>query len=134
LVLHGSVSFLKELKDGPYAAETLRNQDKQSGDAKEPQRSDLDRYVDRTDAALFTPHLGLASGSVWATGDFDGDAATTLDDFALLQSNFGASAASPVAATAVPEPASLALALVGAAAVYALAPRRRFRHNYDWRK
>jgi T5SS/PEP-CTERM-associated repeat protein len=68
---------------------------------------DLDGDVDRTDAALFTPHLGAATASVWITGDFDGDGMTTLHDLALQQANFGATLPSPAAANAIPEPSSI---------------------------
>jgi hypothetical protein len=78
---------------------------------------DQDGDVDRRDAALFAPHLGRASGSVWRTGDFDFDNATTALDLALLQANLGLRLASP---SAVPEPATWVL---GATAVVILARR-----------
>jgi hypothetical protein len=81
---------------------------------------DLDDDVDARDAALFTQFLGISAGASWFTGDFNGDATTTLDDLTLLQVNFGAAAPSPAAsATAVPEPTTwpLVLGLVVVAAL-----------------
>jgi hypothetical protein len=67
--------------------------------------------VDRLDAATFAQFFGQQAGSTWTTGDFNGDGATTLHDWALLQSNFGVTVASlGVPAAAVPEPGSLGLA------------------------
>jgi hypothetical protein len=73
---------------------------------------DLDGDVDRKDAALFTPRIGLSVGSIWTTGDFNGDNATTLADLILLQANIGQSLPLPSpSASAVPEPSSFALLL-----------------------
>jgi hypothetical protein len=72
---------------------------------------DLDGDVDRSDAAIFSQFFGRESGSVWTTGDFDGDTTTTLADLVLLQSNLGQTSLSPAAA-AVPEPSTLLLMLV----------------------
>jgi hypothetical protein len=67
---------------------------------------DQNSQVDSTDVALFTAHLGLANGSVWETGDFDGDGATTLADLNLLQANISQSVGPSPATSAVPEPAT----------------------------
>jgi hypothetical protein len=89
---------------------------------------DLDGDVDRTDAALFTPHLGRAIGSVWTTGDFDSDGATTLNDLALQQANIGRSGPAPTApAAAVPEPSACILAFGVALLVRLTANRTRAR-------
>jgi hypothetical protein len=73
----------------------------------------LDGNVNTLDAALFTPQLGLAGGSVWTTGDFNADGQTTLADLSILQAHFGQSviATSPAA---VPEPATWAFAVIAA--------------------
>jgi hypothetical protein len=68
---------------------------------------DQDGDVDRTDAALFSNFFGHETDSVWVTGDFNADAATTLADWALLQSNLGQPAAGP----AVPEPSAACIAI-----------------------
>lgn len=80
---------------------------------------DLDDDVDRTDAALFSQHFGTPGGAVWTTGDFNGDAATTLVDFALLQTHLGQSLPSPAASAAVPEPGTCGLMLLGLIGVVA---------------
>jgi hypothetical protein len=88
---------------------------------------DLDGDVDRTDAALFTPHLGTTTSAVWTTGDFNGDHETTLADLALQQANFGATFPSPSApSAAVPEPSAwmIATSLI-ATILLAFARRRR---------
>lgn len=74
--------------------------------SRTPGDIDEDGDVDRNDAALFAQSFGLESGSVWGTGDFDGDFATSLADLALLQANLGQGSRSPATA-AVPEPCSL---------------------------
>jgi len=86
---------------------------------------DLDGDVDRTDAALFAPHLGFATGAVWATGDFDGDGATTLGDLALLQANLGLVEAR--SATAVPEPSTVIALWVIFSAIVILSRHRSAR-------
>jgi autotransporter-associated beta strand protein len=75
-----------------------------------PGDMDQDGDVDRRDTALFVPNLGTASGANSATGDFNGDRMTTLDDLHLMQFHMGQSVGPSPAAGAVPEPASLALA------------------------
>jgi len=79
-----------------------------------PGDMDLDGDVDRTDAALFTPHLGTTGGAIWADGDFDFDNQVTLADLALLQAHLGESVGpNPVAAAnAVPEPGTLLVTLL----------------------
>jgi hypothetical protein len=71
---------------------------------------DSDGDVDDHDAALFTRHLGRTSGSVWRSGDFDFDGATTLLDLSLLQANLRRTLNSPAA---VPEPTTWMLAPFG---------------------
>jgi hypothetical protein len=89
-----------------------------------PGDMDLDGDVDRRDAALFSQHFGTNTGAVWATGDFSGDGATTLNDLVLLQRNFGHSVFSPQAGAAVPEPASIVL-LLGGLVVIGVSARQR---------
>jgi len=75
---------------------------------RRPGDINLDQIVDRTDLALFAPHLGTASGAIWTSGDFNGDGRTTLHDLALQQANFAATLPSPAASSAdtVPEPST----------------------------
>jgi hypothetical protein len=89
---------------------------------------DLDGDGDYFDAASFASQFGTSDGSIWTTGDFNGDAATTLADLALLQAHFGRSIA-PSAATslaAVPEPAACANLTI---AIAAIAGFQRFRRR-----
>jgi hypothetical protein len=89
---------------------------------------DMSGSVTRHDAALFSQYFGKLTNSDWSTGDFDGDHATTMADFAILQERLNAPAsssslsASPIAA--VPEPATIWLALGGAIAIVFLRQRR----------
>lgn len=80
---------------------------------------DLDGDVDRADAASFASQYGTGSGSIWTTGDFNGDAATTLADLALLQAHFGQSLALPASASlaAVPEPVGYVIVMTTIAAI-----------------
>jgi hypothetical protein len=79
---------------------------------------DEDGDVDPRDAAIFSQFFGRQTDSLWTTGDFNGDEATTLADWSLLQTHLGQSAPSPSAAVGVPEPSAswlaiLSLALIG---------------------
>jgi hypothetical protein len=82
---------------------------------------DLDGDVDRTDAARFSTYFDRATDSLWVTGDFNGDAATTLADWLLLQSKLDQPAPGP----AVPEPSAAWLVIAGAATILWSARRRR---------
>jgi hypothetical protein len=61
------------------------------------------------------------SGKGWDTGDVNDDGNANIGDFSVIQNNFNQSAPAPV--TAIPEPASLAIA--GLAVCGLLAVRRR---------
>jgi hypothetical protein len=67
-----------------------------------------DGIVNRTDAALFSQFFGRETDSECVTGDFDGDGATTLLDWGMLQSHLVPGAPSPQGKVAVPEPSALA--------------------------
>jgi hypothetical protein len=71
----------------------------------------FDGHIDRLDVARFATHLGKNNDVGWATGDFDGDGATTLLDLFLQQANLGSTLPSPAASVAVPEPANWAMLL-----------------------
>jgi hypothetical protein len=68
---------------------------------------DLDGDVDRRDAALFSQHFGMTAGAFWSSGDFNDDGITSLADWSILQSHLGQT----LAASPVPEPSGMAVAL-----------------------
>jgi hypothetical protein len=92
--------------------------------------ANLDGTVNLSDFNRLAGSFGAAN-AVWSQGDFNYDGSINLTDFNRLAANFGLSAAGPTVTpkdwarlgAAVPEPASLAL--FGAAALAAVAPRRR---------
>ncbi len=74
--------------------------------------TNLDDKVSLLDLNALGAHFGTNTG--WAGGDFNGDGTVSLIDLNLLGANFGqAVTLAPQASPAVPEPASLALLLVG---------------------
>ncbi|MHB1037937.1 MAG: PEP-CTERM sorting domain-containing protein [Pirellulales bacterium] len=83
---------------------------------------DLNGKVDIFDVAVLQAKYGMTQGATWADGDFDHNGTVDIFDVARLQVNYGAGVAS--APSPVPEPATITLALVGLAAVLALARRR----------
>jgi hypothetical protein len=94
------VESLVDLQDGSGRIGTMR------GDYN------LDGYVDGTDLAIFKAGFGL-SGAVWSGGDLNCDGFVDATDLAIFKANFGyAAPGSPV-----PEPATLGLLALGAAAL-----------------
>ena len=91
--------------------------------------ANIDGQVNLADFNRLAANFG--TGTRWDQGDFDYNGLVNLADFNRLASNFGLSAAGPEVTpddwarlgAAVPEPSSLALAAVGAAAM--LRRRRR---------
>jgi autotransporter-associated beta strand protein len=111
--------------------------------------SDLDGKVNVADLANLAGNFGKTAGQLWINGDFDYNGNVNVADLADLAGNFGktlangsvgfaaAAAAAPAsvaagsaslaapAATAVPEPASLGLLLLGSCTLFARRRRRR---------
>ncbi|MEM6334431.1 MAG: S8 family serine peptidase [Planctomycetota bacterium] len=80
----------------------------------------LNGVIDTGDLAVLASNFGQPVGS-WAQGDFTGDGLVSTGDLAILASNFGFGAGPATASVAVPEPATLSVALSTAL----LATRRR---------
>ena len=76
---------------------------------------DADGDVDGVDFGLWQSGYPTASGASLVDGDDDGDGDVDGVDFGLWQANYPGAVPAPVAgATAVPEPATLGLLLIGA--------------------
>ncbi|MBN2022588.1 MAG: autotransporter-associated beta strand repeat-containing protein [Pirellulales bacterium] len=86
-----------------------------------PGDANRDGKVDAADAAALAANWLKATGAVWAEGDFNDDHAVDDLDLAILAANWGAGATT----AAVPEPSTLALAVLALAGALALATRRR---------
>ena len=83
--------------------------------------ANLDGKVDLNDLSILAGSWD--SGGVWANGDFNGDGVVDLNDLSILAGGWGFGTAGvmawddALAATGVPEPATLGLLAVGAAAL-----------------
>jgi hypothetical protein len=84
---------------------------------------DLDGDTDLVDYNFIKNNFFLASGATRAQGDLSGDGRVDIDDYGLWKNN---APAAVLAGLGVPEPAGLALAAFGAAA---MAARRRLRRR-----
>jgi hypothetical protein len=100
-------------------------------DALVPGDFDADGDVDDQDLPLWEAGYGATSGALASDGDADGDGDVDGNDFLLWQANLGSTAQDspePISASrAVPEPATVLLALVGLAAGAIAAARRNSR-------
>jgi hypothetical protein len=75
----------------------------------------LDGSIDAADYALWFNNYGTAPG-LWGSGDFNGDNAVDAADYALWFNNYGALPL-PAPAGSVPEPATMALLVLGGLAM-----------------
>ncbi|HYO08317.1 MAG TPA: autotransporter-associated beta strand repeat-containing protein [Tepidisphaeraceae bacterium] len=118
--------------DFPAAAEDILVRYTYAGDAN------LDGKIDGDDYFQIDSHVGASAASAnWFNGDFDYNGKVTGDDYWLIDNNLARQATSPLSppgaapdtlassVTAVPEPASVALAGVAATAMLARRGRRR---------
>ena len=85
-----------------------------------------DGQVNINDLTIVLSNFGQ-TGRTWSQGEFTGDGTVDINDLTIVLAHFGQSvgAASAAGMTAVPEPAALALAATGIAALLACAGRRR---------
>ena len=93
--------------------------------------ADLDGDVDYDDYAAARDGFAAGGEAVWGGGDFSLDGAYSAADYLLLKASFGRSlgaAAPPTTEAPIPEPASIAVLAVCAAAL-AVRPAARRRHR-----
>ena len=90
--------------------------------------TDRDFDVDIADLGALAGSLGVETGAIWGpgedAGDTDGDGDVDIADLGALAGNLGLTGGLPPAISAVPEPTSIALTLLGLTA-FAFPPRRR---------
>ncbi|MHB1037613.1 MAG: dockerin type I domain-containing protein [Pirellulales bacterium] len=84
---------------------------------------DKNGRVDIFDVAVVQTNYGKTSGATWAQGDFNADGAVNIFDVAMMQVNYGTGVAS--APSAVPEPSTLVLGMLGLCALAAYGARFR---------
>ncbi len=97
------------------------------GAAFVPGDVDGDHHVDIQDFLMLQAGFGITSGAQLSDGDCDGDGDVDIQDFLILQANYGADtiladhlAAAPwLRDIAVPEPSTITLVALGAAATLA---------------
>ena len=91
-----------------------------------PGDADSDGDVDFVDYITTKGNFGTLTGAVWSDGDFDGDGDVDFVDYITAKGNFGKSAIclTPGAGGDIPEPATLALVVLGGAALLGRSRRR----------
>jgi len=77
---------------------------------------DGDGDVDFADYQILESHFGLTGTAAWSDGDFDHDGDVDLLDYQALAADYG-TGNGPVPSAPIPEPASVAIMLVGACVV-----------------
>jgi hypothetical protein len=73
-----------------------------------------DNRVNVIDLGLLASHYGMNGGANWEMGDFNGDGKIDVQDLGILASNYGTDFSGAVL---VPEPATLAILVLGFAAI-----------------
>jgi hypothetical protein len=111
--------------NGPALVVTGMSSEPTPGDANN------DGVVDRSDLARLIANFGRTGGVGWAEGDFDGNGHVSLADAVIIQANLSPLVAAGMSpgATAVPEPSTAILLLVGVLAVAAAGRFRRVGAN-----
>jgi hypothetical protein len=79
---------------------------------------DMDGDVDNADFARLTLSYGAQEGALWRDGDMDGNGRVDLADVGIVTAN--QATAAEASSTAVPEPSSVALVVIGLAAGLAI--------------
>ena len=111
-----------DTRDGENACIVLVGPEVTPGDC------DQDGDVDINDLSALAAAWGTTAGAQWDDGDFDLDGDVDINDLSALATNWGVGTAGgmslgeAMADVAIPEPATLAVLLIGAATL--LAPRR----------
>jgi hypothetical protein len=95
---------------------------------------DQNGQVDADDLTVFASNFGRTSGATQVDGDIDFNGAVNADDLTVFANNFNKGVGAPLAdaaasVQAVPEPASLVLAGLGAAGILAGLSARRNRRT-----
>jgi hypothetical protein len=90
---------------------------------------DQNGQVDADDLTVFANNFGRAAGATQVDGDIDFNGSVDADDLTVFANNFNKGVGNPLSAgnvQAVPEPATLVLAALGAAVLLFYANRRPF--------
>lgn len=88
--------------------------------------ANADGVVDLTDFTILKVNFGRTDLLAWTGGDLTGDGAVDLSDFLVIKANFGTVIAPPDDVVVIPEPLTVATAVLGLAAL-GLYTRRRQR-------
>jgi hypothetical protein len=86
--------------------------------------ANYDNRVDINDLTRVLTNYNQSTGVNWSTGDFNRDGKVDINDLTIVLANYNHNRGAP-AMTAVPEPASLVLAAVGALGLLVYARRKR---------
>ncbi len=79
--------------------------------------ANLSGFVNVTDLGVLATHYQAGSGKIWSTADFSGDGVVDVTDLGILATFYTGTGTAVAASAAVPEPATIALVGLAAAAV-----------------
>ena len=114
LIDYGGPNFQRSVLDGVTISSVP-----EPGDAND------DGTVDINDLTIVLTNFGQ-TGMAWSQGEFTGDGTVDINDLTIVLANFGQSTGA-AGIRAVPEPATIAVLLAGAACLLGYAWRRRRR-------